>query len=147
MNRRHLLSTVGLGVVAGLSGCGELQSENETTASRVSSNLVADDRERTADYPHAIVVTNDRKRETAVTVVVTQAETIRYRRTHRIAGETERAVAGFVNETLPEGEREINVCIDARGESECLDFRVDSCRGDIYATVGRNSLELTYSVC
>ncbi|WP_224332614.1 hypothetical protein [Haloprofundus halobius] len=90
---------------------------------------------------------NDRETEEAVTVTVEREGETLYRRTHSVTGGEERTVAGFVDESLPEGEQEVEVCLEAVGESSCTDFRVHPCYGGVWASLDGDGVAAFIDAC
>lgn len=138
-----------LGAVAGsaaLGGCAGLPGSAGSTTDRTTTDDLVPSGD--GDYEHDIRVANDRDREITLTIEVDRGGERLYRETHTVAAGSDVVVAGFTEESLPEGERSVTVTATSDdGETASVDVSITGCLGNVVFTYGEDGLEATYSIC
>lgn len=147
MNRRTLLRATAGGLAVALAGCASSSHDRPTptTVAPVTSDLV---RSGAGPFPHEIAVSNRGDGSVPITVRVSHDEDLLYRKTHRVPpGATDRTVAGFTEETLPEGNRTVRVEFASGDRMKGVAVAVTGCLGDVIGSVESTGLDVTYSIC
>lgn len=84
-----------------------------------------------------------------ITLSVTRDDTSLYEQNYTVSARSERVVAGFTVETLPDDLRLVTIqATDSDRQPSSVNVSVSDCLGDVIFIYGADgSLESTYSIC